>query len=94
MSFKDCEPEIQIKVIYPFSSRKISMDVLGAKSNLPSDQPTHGILFQANVHRDLEQSGSTRIYALIDIFREWESDVVDCRKLADKLRLHAFRGLT
>ncbi len=95
LSFKDSDPEIQLKAIYPFGSRKISMDVLGAARPLPNGQQTQGLLFQANVHRDLEQiSSQARIDTLISIVREWESDVLDCRALAEKFTPHAFRDLT
>ena len=95
LSFKDSAPEIQLKAIYPFSSRKIIMDVLGAARRHPNGEQTQGLLFQANVHRDLEQTSSQkRIDTLVSIVREWESDVLDCRALAEKFTPRAFRDLT
>ena len=92
LSFQDSEPEIQLKAIYPFSSRKIIIDLLGASRRHSDGQQTSGLLFQANVHRDLEQTSSTtRIDTVVSILREWERDVHDCRKLADKFAEQAFR---
>ncbi|MCY4661733.1 MAG: hypothetical protein OXF93_18285 [Acidobacteria bacterium] len=94
-SYKDSEPEIQLKAIYPFSSRRIVVDVLGATRRHPNGQPLPGLLFQANVHRELEQTSSQRrIEALVSIVGNWESDVLDCRTLADKFTSHATRDLT
>ena len=95
LSYKDSEPEIQLKAIYPFGSRKIVVDVLGATRRRPNGQPLPGLLFQGNVHRDLEQTSSKkRIEALISIVSNWESDVLDCRTLADKFTSYATRDLT
>lgn len=95
LSYKDSEPEIQLKAIYSFSARTITMDVLGAKRRHPDGQPLPGLLFQGNVHRDLEQAGSQRrIDALVSIIRNWESDVLDCRTLAGKFTPYASRDLT
>lgn len=95
LSYKDSEPEIQLKAIYPFGSRKIIVDVLGATRRRPNGQPLPGLLFQGNVHRDLEQTSSQkRIEALISIVSNWESDVLDCRTLADKFTSYATRDLT
>ena len=95
LSFKDSEPEIQLKAIYRFSARQIIMDVLGAARRRPSGRQFRGLLFQGNVHRELEQTSSqTRINALISIISKWETDVRDCRALADKFTQHAVSDLT
>ena len=94
LSFKDSEPEIQLKAIYSFSARKIIVDVLGATRRFPNGQSFPGLLFRANVHRDLEQTSSqTRIDAMISMISGWKSDVLDCRKLADKFTPHAIHDL-
>ncbi|MCY3846313.1 MAG: hypothetical protein OXH69_22540 [Acidobacteria bacterium] len=94
-SYKDSEPEVQLKAIYPFSSRRIIVDVLGATRRQPDGQPSPGLLFQGNVHRDLQQTNSQgRVEALVAIVGNWESDVLDCRALADKFTSHAVRDLT
>lgn len=94
-SYKDSEPEIQLKAVYAFSSRKIVVDVLGVTRRHPNGQPLPGLLFQANVHRELEQTNSQRrIEALISIVGNWECDVLDCRTVADKFTSHATRDQT
>ena len=86
LSFKDSEPEVQLKLIYAFGSRTINMDVIAATRRDPDGHPSPGILFQSNVHRDLEQTNSqNRIEELISIVGNWENDVLDCRALAAKL---------
>ncbi len=95
LSFKDSEPEVQLKAIYRFSGRRITMDVLGAARRRPSGQQTQGMLFQGNVHRELEQTSSqTRIGALVSIIGGWATDVRDCRALADKFTPYALGDLT
>ena len=95
LSYKDSEPEVQLKAIYPFGSRKIVVDILGATRRRPNGQPLPGLLFQGNVHRDLAQTSSQkRIEELISIVSNWETDVLDCRTLADKFTSHATRDLT
>ena len=95
LSFKDSEPEVQLKAIYRFSGRRITMDVLGAARRRPSGGESRGLLFQGNVHRELEQTSSqTRVDTLVSIIGEWETDVRDCRALSDKFTQHAARDLT
>ena len=92
LSFKDSEPEVQLKTIYRFSARQIIMDILGAARRRPGGRQFRGLLFQGNVHRELEQTNSqTRIDALISVIGNWETDVRDCRALADKFTQHAVR---
>ena len=92
LSYMDSEPEIQLKAIYPFGSRKLIVEVLGAARRRSDGPPLPGLLFQGNVHRDLEQTSSKkRIEALISIVSDWESDVLDCRRLVDKFTSYATR---
>ena len=95
LSYKDSEPEIQLKAIYPFSSRKIIMDVLGATRRLRNGQGVPGLLFTGNIHRDLGQTTQQgRIEALVSIIRSWENDVLDFGTLVHKFELHAVQDLT
>ena len=92
LSFKDSEPEVQLKAIYRFSARQITMDVLGATRRRPSGGESRGLLFQGNVHREFKQTSSqTRVETLVSIISGWEADVRDCRALADKFVQHAAR---
>lgn len=95
LHYNDLEPEIQLKLIYPYSSRKIIVDVLGATRPSPNGQPLPGLVFQGNVHRDLEQpSSQSRIKKLVSIVKNWEGDVRDCRALAGKFASYATSDTT
>ncbi len=82
MSFKDAEPTVQLKLIYSYEERTILLDVAQIKPT--TDDPTSsGILFQANVHRDVEglnaQARNKRIRSILD---RWEDDLEDVRQLS------------
>lgn len=63
----------------PRRRHRLGMDELDAARHSPSGEQTQGLLFQANIHRDLEQTSSqTRIDTLISIVREWENDMPEC----------------
>lgn len=94
LSFEDSKPEIQLKVIYSVSLRKITMDI-GVTRHHSNSQQIRRFLFQANVHRDLKQTNSqTRIEALASIVHAWENDVHDCITLAGKFMPQALRDRT
>ncbi len=77
MSFKDIKPTIQLKLTYNYKERIISLDVF---------QIEHGILFQANVHRDVDgpnaQARNEHIQSILD---RWEDDLEDVRLLCKTL---------
>lgn len=86
LSFKDTIPEIQLKAVYHFEAKKIVLDVVGAKRNEGNIATIPGILFQANVHRDLSVSpANAREERIISVLSSWERDLSDFMALSRKL---------
>ena len=85
MSFKDVAPTVQMKLTYGYEERTISLDVAQIEQTT-GDQTFSGILFQANVHRDVEgpnaQARNKRIQSILD---RWEDDLEDIRQLSKVL---------
>lgn len=85
LSFKDTKPEIQLKAIYPFEKRRITMDLVEARRWDDRDGTTRKIVFQGNFHRDLQ--GATRPTEqneLLSILSSWEEDLSDFSTLMGK----------
>ena len=85
MSFKDVAPTVQPKLIYRYEARTIFLDVAEIEPTIDG-QTVSGILFQANVHRDVEglnaQARNERIQSILD---RWEDDLEDVRQLSKVL---------
>lgn len=85
MSFKDAVPTVQLKLTYSYEERTIFLDVAQIEPTI-DDQTFSGILFQANVHRDVEglnaQARNKRIQSILD---RWEDDLEDVRQLSKTL---------
>ena len=85
MSFKDVAPTVQLKLIYRYEARTIFLDVAQIEQT-PDDPTFSGILFQANVHRDVEGSNAqTRNKRIQSILDGWEDDLKDVRQLSKVL---------
>ena len=85
MSFKDAAPTVQLKLIYRYEARTIFLDVAQIEQT-PDDPTFSGILFQANVHRDVEGSNAqTRNKRIQSILDGWEDDLKDVRQLSKVL---------
>ena len=84
MSFQDVDPDVRLKAIYRYHGRVISLDVISTQRT-ENDQKIAGILFQANVHRDLaETNAASRIRFLQSVLDSWKSDLEDFQKLTGK----------
>lgn len=84
MSFHDVNPSVQLKAIYRYDGRVISLDVMGTQRT-ENDQKVPGVMFQANVHRDLAETNvPSRIGFLQSVLDSWESDLEDFRNLTGK----------
>ena len=84
MSFQDVNPDVQLKAIYRYQGRVISLDVMSTHRT-ENNQKVHGVMFQANVHRDLaETNAASRIRFLQSVLDSWESDLEDFQNLAGK----------
>ena len=55
MSYKDVIPEGQLKAIYHYTEKTIFLDIADADV-AEKNQTTSGILFQANIHRELTET--------------------------------------
>ena len=78
LSFKDTMPEIQLKTVYDFGRKKIVLDVVEAAGKNETAGRTIGILFQANVHRDLlESRQDMRTQEILSTLSSWEQDLSD-----------------
>ena len=84
MSFKDVIPEGQLKAIYRYTERTIFLDIGGADV-AENNQTTSGILFQANIHRELsEMDAESRIKRISSLLDTWENDLDDFCNLTNK----------
>lgn len=82
VSFKDVAPTVQLKLTYNYETRTIFLDVAQIEPTIDG-QTVSGILFQANVHRDVDgpnaQARNERIQSTLD---RWEDDLEDVRQLS------------
>lgn len=84
MSFKDVVPEGQLKAIYHYTEKTIFLDIAGADV-AEKNQTTSGILFQANIHRELtETDAESRNKHLSSLLDSWDSDLEDFCNLPNK----------
>ncbi len=85
MSFKEVVPAVQLRLVYSYDERKISLEV-GQIEQTGDTQRLSDILFQANIHRDVDepnvQARNKRIRSILD---RWEDDLEDVRQLSKTL---------
>ena len=85
MSFNDATPNIQLKAVYRYTGRTITIDVMGTESQSDSRHGTSNLLFQANIHRDItETNQQARISRLLSIIASWKQDLSDFRSIVAK----------
>lgn len=78
LSFKDCTPEIQVKAIYRYTNRTIIMDIAEIERMGQEAKLIPGLLFQANIHRDIQAANpAKRIQSISSIFSLWREDLND-----------------
>lgn len=83
MSFKDVKPEVHLKTIYQYDTRKIVLDIAEAikrRNEIPI------MLFHANIHRDIPSTinQQERIKTISDILASWKDDLSDFDALVKK----------
>ncbi len=61
LSFKDIQPDIHLKTVYKFEKRTIVLDVVEAKKQAKNGVEPLGILFQANIHRDIPSTNQQTV---------------------------------
>jgi len=86
MTFKDIPPNVDLKAIYNYESRRITLEVRGVIDNRGNDSiERHGLWFHANIHRDIreinQERRNTRILSILDT---WKDDISDFRNLVGK----------
>ena len=85
LSFKDMVPEIQLKAVYRYDRRTISLDIVEAKEKRPDGSEIPGVLFQANMHHDILEVGlPERIKTLLSVLASWREALTDFQALAKK----------
>ena len=85
MSFKDVPPDIHLKAIYNYTSRKIILDIGGVNIKSSDDSELPGLLFQANIHRDITETiQEQRIRKISSIISAWKDDISDFTQLVTK----------
>ena len=85
MSFKDVLPDIHLKAIYSYERRKIIMDISGVNIKGNDDSELPGLLFQANIHRDItETTQEQRVGRISSILSAWKEDVSDFIEIVSK----------
>ena len=85
LSFKDCTPEIQLKAIYRYTNRTIIMDIAGTERMEQGEKQISGLLFEANIHRDIQAANPIRrIQTISSIFSLWREDLNDFFAIAAK----------
>ncbi len=90
MSFKDVCPDIHLKTIYKYEKRMIVLEAIEGKKQAENASATPGILFHANIHRDISGTNQQeRIEMMSKILGSWEDDLSDFYALVTKLN---FRG--
>lgn len=85
MSFKDATPDIQLKAVYRYAKRTVTVDIMGTESRSDSGGGTSDLLFQANIHRDItETSQQARIDRLLSVIGSWKEDLSDFSTIVAK----------
>ncbi len=87
MSFMDVQPDIHLKALYRYESRQIAMDVGRVNVQRNDGSESHGVLFQANIHRDIRETTQERRLALISsTVDSWREDISDFKALMRKFQ--------
>ena len=86
MSFKDVIPEVHLKTIYQYDTKKIALDIAEATMQKNNESEIPIILFQANIHRDIPSTlnQQDRIKTISDILASWKDDLSDFDALVKK----------
>lgn len=85
ISFKDVTPELLLKTVYRYEKRMIVLEIVEHKMQEKGNVETSGILFQANIHRDISvDSQQKRIEMASRILESWENDASDFYTLVSR----------
>ncbi len=85
MSFRDLRPNVYLKAVYSYETRKITLDVGRVSTTRDDGVVGQRMLFQANIHRDIAaKSQEQRIERASGILGGWKSDISDFNDLVAK----------
>ncbi len=91
MSFKDVTPKVQLKMVYRYDRRTISLDIVEAEKKKPGGGKIPGLVFGANVHRDITQKTQQgRSEKLFTILNDWKKDLSEFHALVEKFEPRRF----
>ena len=89
-AFEGVDPEVHLKSIYHYEDKTIVLDIASRENNggVPS-----GMIFQANIHRDIREINQRQATAkLLSILDFWREDLAGFRLLVDKFDSRRFRS--
>ena len=93
ISFKGARPEIRVNATYEYETRKISMDIYKSMQKNENGLESYGVVFQANIHRDIPSMGvEERADVIMSILSNWESDISDFDDLVAKIKTKGLRS--
>ena len=82
MVFENASPEVSLKAVYACGNRQITVDVRDAEKPESDGSVLPGLLFEANIHRDIaETDQARRSERLMSILSGWENDLSDFKNL-------------
>ena len=85
MSFRDIQPDVHLKAVYSYEGRRITFDAGGVGAVGGHGALGHGLLFQANIHREIaERDQERRIERASAILNAWKEDISDFNDLVAK----------
>ncbi len=85
MSFKDLRPDVHLKAVYRYETRKITLNVGGISVTRDDGVVGQGILFQVNMHRDIAEKGREQcVKEVSHVLVGWKSDISDFNDLVTK----------
>lgn len=88
MALENVSPAVSLKAVYACEDRQITMDVRDFKKPESGGSELPGLLFEANIHRDIaETDQGQRSARLMSILSGWESDLSDFKNLVTKFNL-------
>lgn len=84
MKIKTVTPEFQLKAIYKFDDKKVTLDIAENLTSQKDAERAPRIIFQANIHRDItETNQQMRINTLLSILDSWKGDLSDFHSLVE-----------
>ena len=88
MAFENISPMVSLKATYSCQDRQITLGVHDFKKRESDGSESPGLLFAANIHRDIGETDRTRCIArLMSVLSRWEDDLSDFKNLVAQFNL-------